>query len=226
MRLRLFKPAQGWSGFFTELAIVVLGVLIALGAQQAVDAWQARRDVADFRAAIDVELADNLQAYQGRMIQGECLARKLDQLADWQRDWRDGDGPALDGEIGRPLAFGLYFTVWRTGAASIAARMALKERLAYAGFYAALEGYDALRYREVEAWQGLYAYDGAARLSPPEVNALRGLILSARSVDRSMRLNWPGIQAAAVALGIRLPATNAPFPDNGLCKPLKLRTAA
>ncbi len=34
MRLRFLKPVNGWPGFLTELAIVVLGVLIALGAQQ------------------------------------------------------------------------------------------------------------------------------------------------------------------------------------------------
>lgn len=222
MRLRFLKPVNGWAGFLTELAIIVLGVLIALGAQQAVDAWQARRSVADFREALDAELADNLVSYQGRMVQGACLMRRLDQLSAWQRDWRDGGGTALEGEIGRPLAYSLGFSVWRTGATSVAVRMPLKERLAYANLYDALESYDALRNREVAVWQGLFAYDGAARLSPPEVNALRGLILSARSTDRSMRLNWPGIQSDAIKLGIR-PSfeRDASQIDNGLCIPLR-----
>lgn len=224
MRLHMLRPVNGWSGFLTELVIVVLGVLIALGAQQAVDTWRTNRDIADFRAALQAETADNLEAYRGRMLQNACLSRRLDQLAAWQRDWQDGAGAALDGEIGRPLAYSLGFSAWETGATSVAARMPLKERLAYAGLYDSLESYDKLRYREVEAWQGLFAYDGATRLSPPEVNALRGLILSARSTDRSMRTNWPGIRDEAARLGIR-PTFEIDVADiaNGLCTPLQRR---
>ena len=47
MRLRFFKPVNGWSGFLTELVIVVLGILIALAAQQAVDNLRWRGEVKD-----------------------------------------------------------------------------------------------------------------------------------------------------------------------------------
>ena len=154
-------------------------------------------------------------------------ATRLEQLAAWQRDWQDADGPGLDGEIGRPLAYGLRFSVWRTGASTIASSMPLKERLAYASLYDSLEGYDTLRHREFAAWQTLFAYDGAARLTPQEVNTLRGLILSARSTDRSMRSNFTGIQRDMAELGIKPqplpPSPNGRNLDNGLCPPLQTR---
>jgi len=62
MRLRFLKLVNGWGGFLTELAIVVFGVLIALGAQQLLDDWQGKRNVADFREALDAELSGNLRA--------------------------------------------------------------------------------------------------------------------------------------------------------------------
>lgn len=222
LRWRL-RPAHGWQDFTTELAIVVLGVLIALGAQQAVEAWQTRRDVADFREALRDELGRNLGAYQGRSEQSLCLKRRLDQLDGWQRDWRDGAGPALWGEIGRPLAFTLNFSVWRSGLSGVAAKLPLKERLFYARIYDSLESYDVLRSREVASWQGLFAFDHARRLTSSEVNTLRGLILSARSIDRSMQANWKGIKEFTARQGLKPvvdPGRNAL--DNGLCTPLRL----
>lgn len=225
MRLSFLKPVNGWRGFVTELAIVVLGVLIALGTQQAVDEWQGKRNVVALREALDAELANNLDAYAGRIDQSACLATRLDQLERWQRDWRDGSGPALDGEIGRPLAYGLRFNVWRTGASTVAAYMSLKQRLDYASLYDRFESYDSLRLREVATWQGLFAYDGATRLSPQEVNTLRGLILWARSTDRSMRANFSGIKQSVIDLGIKpLPrGTDRGRLPNGLCPPLRTR---
>jgi len=224
MRLRFLKPVNGWAGFLTELAIVVLGVLIALGAQQLIDNWQGKRDVAAFRSAVDTELAQNMRAYQKRIEQSACVASRLDQLEAWHREWQDGSGPTLTSTIGRPLAFSLNFDVWQTGSAMIVGRMPLKPRLAYAGLYSSLETYDMLRFREVAVWQTMYAYDGAVRLSGPEVNSLRGLILSARTIDRSMRINLPGLIEEAAKLGIDPSRFEGDVPmDTGLCGPLKAR---
>jgi hypothetical protein len=217
----LLRPAHGWRDFATEVAIVIVGVLLALGAQQLVDSWRTESDVADFRAALNVELAQNLGSFEGRIAQSPCLVRRLDQLDAWQRAWRDGNGAGIEGTIGRPLAYSLNISVWRTGAAGIATHLPLKERLAYAGLYDDLDAYWALAGREVTTWQAVFAYDGAKRLTPGEVNTLRGLIVSARSIDRSMQLNWPDIRSRAAALGIH------PKPDpammgqgSGLCEPL------
>jgi hypothetical protein len=61
-RLHLIKPPNGWPDFINELVIVVLGVLIALGAQELLNKWNARRDLDEFRSAVDQEIADNLAA--------------------------------------------------------------------------------------------------------------------------------------------------------------------
>lgn len=230
-RRRFLQPAHGWPAFATEITIVVLGVLIALGAQQAVDAWNTRRDVAEFRAALDAELAESLGGYQLRMAQGPCLRSRLAQLEAWQREWRDGDGPALSSTIGRPLAAIPSSSVWRSGAGATAARLPLKERLAYAALYDALDQYQALSLREVSSWQELFAYDQATRLTPAEVNRLRGLILAARSTDRSISLNHPEILASAAQIGVRPAPLAKPLisdwlRSSGLCQPLRLERAA
>ncbi len=45
MRLDTLKPLHGWRAFFGEVGVVVLGVLLALGAQQVVQEIQIRSDV-------------------------------------------------------------------------------------------------------------------------------------------------------------------------------------
>ena len=85
LRLRFLRPVHGWHGFVTELAIVVLGILIALTAQQAVDAWHWRGEVSEFRLAMDDELGYNLGAYEERLSQSPCINRRFDQLDRWHR---------------------------------------------------------------------------------------------------------------------------------------------
>jgi hypothetical protein len=47
LRWRRFSPSMGWPAFWSEIAIVVLGVVIALAANEAVEDWNWRHKVAD-----------------------------------------------------------------------------------------------------------------------------------------------------------------------------------
>ena len=89
-------------------------------AQQAVDWWNNRNDVIAFRAALDDEVAGNLAQYRERMKQNECIKNRLDMLDAWQRDWREGKGRTIDGEIGRPLAYPPVNVIWPMGANGVA----------------------------------------------------------------------------------------------------------
>ena len=80
MLLRLFKPLHGaikpmhgWRAFWGEVGIIVLGVLIALGAQQLVETFQWRREVAGFRDSLREEIAVNLGSYPYRAKQKPCI---------------------------------------------------------------------------------------------------------------------------------------------------------
>jgi hypothetical protein len=46
-RWRRFSPSMGWRTFWSEIVIVVLGVVIALAANEAVEEWNWRHKVAD-----------------------------------------------------------------------------------------------------------------------------------------------------------------------------------
>jgi len=67
MRVKLPKPLHGWREFVGEVGIIVLGVLIALRAQQVVETMQTHQRIRETRAALDAELSRNLAAFAGSM---------------------------------------------------------------------------------------------------------------------------------------------------------------
>jgi hypothetical protein len=82
MRFRLPKPLHGWRAFFGEIGIIVIGVLIALGAQQLVADWNWKRDVADSDQRISEELRIDLVSAEERLAITGCLEPRLAELRD------------------------------------------------------------------------------------------------------------------------------------------------
>jgi hypothetical protein len=120
MHLHLPKPLHGWRAFVGEVGIIVLGVLIALGAEQLVASLDMRLKVRRAEAAMRLELAedDGPQAY-GRLLIGGCLDAQLvrihdgaghvpaDQLRQWVRaydpPYRTWDSEAWKTVLGSDL---------------------------------------------------------------------------------------------------------------------------
>ena len=89
MHFHLPKPLHGWREFIGEVGIIVVGVLIALAAEQALEAlnWHAR--AADARQSLSGELGDHYgKAVEWRTVE-PCIAAQLDQLE--QRLLASGD---------------------------------------------------------------------------------------------------------------------------------------
>ena len=67
--LKLKPPPHGWNAVAWELAIVTLGVLIALAAQQIVADIHDREAVAQLRSALRAELADDRARWEDMRAQ-------------------------------------------------------------------------------------------------------------------------------------------------------------
>src|SRR6185369_8319929 len=83
MHFHLPKPLHGWREFAGEVGIIVIGVLIALGAEQLVETAHWRHQVEAFRSVVHRELADNLGTYEYRIKENGCVKRRLDELDAW-----------------------------------------------------------------------------------------------------------------------------------------------
>jgi hypothetical protein len=81
MHFHVPKPLHGWRQFIGEVAIIFLGVLIALGAEQAVQSIEWRDKVGAAVADMNNELGsgDGPEAYE-RVALHECVGTHLDRL--------------------------------------------------------------------------------------------------------------------------------------------------
>lgn len=81
MHVHLPKPLHGWRQFVGEVGVIVLGVLIALAAEQAVEAWHWHNQAERARRTLRVELGeDNLPQAYARLALEPCLRRQLNAI--------------------------------------------------------------------------------------------------------------------------------------------------
>ena len=83
MHFHLPKPLHGWREFVGEVGIIVVGVLIALAAEQVVEQLSWDKKVGLGRVAMRIELAqdDGPQAY-ARLLIGRCLDSEIERIHD------------------------------------------------------------------------------------------------------------------------------------------------
>ena len=80
MHFHLPKPLHGWREFVGEVGIIVIGVLIALGAEQMVETWRWHEKVAAAKKSIDFELNAQLDYSEEVMGLARCAPLFVDAL--------------------------------------------------------------------------------------------------------------------------------------------------
>ena len=209
MHFHLPKPLHGWRAFAGEVGIIVIGVLIALGAQQLVEAANWRREVADFRDSVRGEMSRDLWTYPYRGAQKRCINARLDELQRWLDSWRAGRPLTLTGPIGIPVSAVIRTSAWDGRDPATLAHMARSERVEYGFLYSEFANNEVHRLDERAAWIELASFDGATLLDHQDQMRLQGLIFRARLRDSRIDANAGRFMKRAAAIGLKL----APEPD-------------
>ena len=81
MHFHLPKPLHGWREFVGEVGIIVVGVLIALGAEQAVETYHWQTKVSEARTQLRHEVGNDLALFDDRISQQQCVTRRINELA-------------------------------------------------------------------------------------------------------------------------------------------------
>lgn len=219
MHFHLPKPLHGWRAFVGEVGIIVVGVLIALGAEQFVQWVHGREDVAQVRAAFKGELADDRARWEYMSAADRCTLKRLDALDKWVATAPVG---ARLSDAYPIVPLNLHSSAWdiaKTGAAT--ALIPLRERLTYASLYAALENWRELLRNEVANTQTIAAL--LERANQPENRRQIPVFLSrARNLIRFREASSAYIIERFDELGVhpdRSTLIGATDP-NELCKPL------
>ena len=224
MHIHLPKPLHGWREFTGEVGIIVLGVLIALGAEQVVQSFTWQRDVRDFRAAVDTEIEFDLAASEYRIRQAPCLERRLSELARWSAALHAGRAAPLLREVGYPNRVIPGISVWDSRGADLMAHVPMQDRLAYADFYDLLGNQWDLLQGERQTWLTLNGFNHATKLGPEGLIRLDELIFRAKALNRFIVNDQLAFAADIRTLGLhanfgRL-ASTITAPDPEFCKPL------
>lgn len=104
-RWRRYSPSMGWPAFWSEILIVVLGVVIALAANEAVQEWNWRNKVNEAEGRLKPDLDALLKWYAEAVAAQPCVEAQLDELR--RRVLQSGDvlqpAPEHVFELGMPL---------------------------------------------------------------------------------------------------------------------------
>src|SRR5262249_29146267 len=118
MHVHLPKALHGWRDFLKEVGIIVVGVLIALGAEQLVQAWHWRHETSAARDALGREAADTRSAALQRSQLQPCVERRLKEIAAIFAAHAAGNPIQVHRSIGRPVSYYGRTDTWRVEIAS------------------------------------------------------------------------------------------------------------
>lgn len=184
MHFHLPKPLHGWRAFVGEVGIIVLGVLIALGAEQGVETIHDRRLANLAESDIHSELAYDLAFAAERVAIGDCVRDSIRDLHqrliasgdDWPGLERPVDGAARAPLTGSLFAFAPPFgsphRLWPTSAWTTATSNGVLKRInrnrftTYATLYAMVNSLDRLQDYEIADDSRLMPFDTPQRLDP------------------------------------------------------------
>ena len=202
MRFQLPQPLHGWRVFAGEVGVIVLGVLLALGAQQVAEDLQMRSEVREFRRTIDHEIGLNLFVYDVRNRGRACNVKRIRELLDWVRKAKDGR-PLPQINAYPPSIMVPYRSAWDSRDSKVFAYVPAKARQKYAEFYDELDGNSKRLTEEGEAWLAIKGYELAGPISIDDRRTIYRHLAEALSVDQTWAGNMPVSKEIADELGVK-----------------------
>jgi hypothetical protein len=187
MEIHKPKPVHNWREFFKEIGVVVLGVCIALGAEQTVEALHWRHKVRDAAEAMRLEMRDDNgpQAYTRVAVQA-CFDRQLDAIQTAIEAGRDR--PAITALIGgyRPPFRSWDSEAWNAVLASdVGSHVTAEQMIDWSKPYRTIPSLQTANAQEHADWIGLQpTHRSAERLSPGEADTMLAAVQRLRQDNR------------------------------------------
>ncbi len=222
MEIHKPKPVHSWRELLTEVGVVVIGVCIALAAEQAVEWFHWHNRVAEARRAIATETATNISYGIRRMRYAPCLEKRLDDLAHIVDEAsRTGNLPPV-GDLGD-----FSNNVWSTGewdslmASQTASHFSHDELAGISYIYVNIERANTRTLQELEAMTRLSTIVGPGRrLDPASEAQLREALSQARWLNRGIVRASSNIWTVAVEQKMVFSRDDARLIAEALQKPL------
>jgi len=206
MHFHLPKPLHGWRAFVGEVGIIVVGVLIALSAEQIVETMTWRSHVREARSDLRSELESDLAAAQERIEFAPCVARRMDQMDELIDNPPAHRWQLLPGHILVPIR------VWSSAqwdsalATGAVAHMRSGDRAQYAQIYSLVTGLRPILTSEFASVSELYLLERGGPLSEASQDRLRADVARIRGYNGVVALASSELSREMQVAGIALTA--------------------
>jgi hypothetical protein len=190
MHFHLPKPLHGWREFAGEVGIIVIGVLIALGAEQVVETIHWRHQLQAERKALDDDIASSWAAMSARQIIQPCVDRRLDELGVVFARHQQGLPLGIVGPIGRPGVWTASSNALQMASADGSlSHMRFDEKQRYFGVAESYEIFAQAANEERDSWRTLEALNDPAALDTDDWRDLRKAYRDAVDSNKVMSAN-------------------------------------
>lgn len=221
------KPVHSWREFASEIAVIVIGICIALIGEQIIEKIHERIVAGEAREQIENELATDFAILNNRTREEPCIARRLEAL---DRTIAAAGTPAYVAPkwIGKPASWDNQIGRWQ--AASQSGRVALlpkKEQGLMSFIYSQIAALQAVQADEPTQWSQLQALQGVTHPSQGLIDAARLALIRARYDDEGIRIR---INQSSHALFNELGVAHVkspvvvPMNEFSMCWPIDLPT--
>ena len=211
MHVHLPKPLHGWRAFVGEVGIIVLGVLIALGAEQLVQIGHEQAEARDADRAIRGELEQNMAKLKSRWEKRDCVANRLDELQALIDSSDTSGAIKTPNWVGRPLFWTMQMARWQTSSQAGRAALLPPDDLAvYGDMYSYMANVNAAMAEEQGDWAELRSLENLRHLTAEMAFQLTNTLHEARYINWRLNVWTTQLQSLADRLHLRTVANDIP----------------
>ncbi len=221
------KPVHSWRELASEVAVIVIGICIALVGEQIVEKIHEHIVAGEAREQVEKEMATDLAVLTNRIRSEPCISNRINEL-DLTLAAAGTTAYVAPTWIGKPSSWDNQTARWQ--AASQSGRMALLsayEQGMISFIYSEIAALQAAQADEPEQWAHLAALQGVAHPSAGLVDAARLALIKARLDDEAIHFRIAESTNSLHKLGV----ASVPSPvvtamgDFSICWPSNLPTA-
>ena len=199
--LHVPKPIHGWRQFFNEVAVIAVGIGIALGGEEAVTAWNEHRYASKSFEAIKDEMGVNLGRMNARIETADCIDQRLDEVAAYiERP----EGKKRPSWVGRPQVWSMQNSAVGAarsyGSLTVLAR---PEQMTISTVYSTMDQFADIEKDEQWAWAELRSITEDRDITDSDKASLRQAIQRARYSAWLLRTTAEQAIVEAKAVGVK-----------------------
>ena len=228
MNLRKPSRIRSWREFAVEIAVIVIGILIALSLDQMVENWRERRAYAEARQAMHDELSANLTNIQNRRKSVACTVQRIKDIGAILDRAEGGQPFEAPSWVGPAVSFRMRFMA--ESEAEKSALFSSAEQRSFGSPYSYFHSLDTEQDRERLTWGRLQMLEGKSRLSAEMIQSLRNALADARHQNYRIGYLMDWADAWGKQIGLK-DLSNAPVYANTFykraphCLPMNMPTA-